>query len=80
MSTRAAIPGRPYAAGISVPPRAASNATKYASVVSTMWPTTSRTCQWPAPVGASQASSLSTMAKNCSASLRTTRRIVSLPS
>src|ERR671918_2551824 len=72
------MPTRPSGSLVSARPRAASKLSKYASVVSTRWPTTSRTCQCPAPVGASHASGGVARANICSASRRTTRKRLSL--
>src|SRR5581483_2037124 len=77
---RSCMPARPYADGAAAPLRATSKAAKYPSVVSTRWPTMSLTFQLSQAVGESHASGFSAIAKSRSASLRTTRRMVSLPS
>lgn len=77
-STCWSIPRTPSASGAGRLPRAASKLVKYPSVVSTRCPMMSRTCQCPAPVGASHTPGSDASSNMVAASSRTTRSRLSL--
>jgi hypothetical protein len=79
-STCLSIPRTPSGSGAAPVPRAASKLVKYPSVVSTRCPMMSRTCQWPAPVGASHAPGSDARVSRAVASSRTARSRLSLES
>ena len=64
--------------GTSLPARVPAKRSRYASVTSTMWPTTSRTCQWPAAVPHSQLVGSEASSSSPAASSRTTRSRLAL--
>src|SRR5581483_7004202 len=77
-STCLSIPRTPSGSGAGPVPRAASKLAKQPSVVSTRWPTMSRTCQCPAPVGASHTPGSAASATMAPASSRTARSTLPL--